>query len=107
MKIFLNALGILIFFFSRYEGRTNKTDPFSGKRWIKENWEQLVAILLVDIALMALVFIDGLKLSFEKLPNIPEWIQLAGDGAVCLLIGSAISFFAYEGYKKLVINKRN
>ncbi len=107
MKTLLNALGILIFFFVRFAGRTNKSEPFSGKKWIAENWEQLVTILLIDIALMLLVFVDGLKLSFEKLPNLPDWLQVTGDGAACLLVGALISYLAYETYKKLVIDKRS
>jgi hypothetical protein len=105
MKILLNVLGILIFFFVRLQGR-DKSIPFSIKFWVKDNWEQLVTISLIDVALMILVFTGGLQLSFEKLPSIPDWLQLTGDGFVCLLVGALISYLGYEAYKKLVLDKR-
>ena len=105
MKILLNILGVLIFFFVRLQGR-DKSVPFSVKFWFKDNWEQLIAIALIDVALMVLVFTGGLKLSLEQLPGIPKWIQLAGDGVICLLVGALFAYLGYEAYKKLVLDKR-
>ena len=106
ISVGLNVLGIVIFFVTRYAGRTDKILPYSGKFWIKSNWEQLIGVVLTNIGLMALVFQGGLKLNLEKLPMIPEWAQVAGDEFVALLVGALFAYLAYEGYKKLVIDKR-
>jgi hypothetical protein len=105
MKIILNILGILIFLFVRLQGR-DKSIPFSAKFWINDNWEQVIAIILIDVAMMLLVFEGGLKLSFAELPGIPKWIQLAGDGVACLLVGGVFAYITYEAYKKLILSKR-
>jgi hypothetical protein len=106
MKILLNILGILIFFFTKLAGRKDKTEPLSVKFWIKDNFEQLIVVALIDVALMLLLVTGGLKLSFEKLPNIPNWLQVVGDGAACLLIGAFLAYAGYEAYKKIVLDKR-
>jgi hypothetical protein len=105
MKILLNILGILTYFFVILQGR-DKSIPFSVKFWIKDNFEQLIAVSLIDAIMMILVFMGGLKLSFEKLPIIPDWLQITGDGAVCALVGGLLAHLGYEAYKKLVLDKR-
>src|SRR5574343_1526565 len=104
MKILINILGIITFFFVRFANRTDKTVEPSLSFWIKNNWEQLICISLIDIALMLLVFQGGLQISFEKLPGLPAWVQIVGDAAMYYLVGLVFSFFAYEAYKKLVID---
>lgn len=106
MKILINLLGILTFFFVRFANRTDKVAEPSLNFWIKDNWEQLICISLIDIALMLLVFQGGLQISFEKLPGLPTWVQIVGDGAMYYLVGLIFSYFGYEAYKKLVIDKR-
>jgi hypothetical protein len=102
MKILLNVLGILIFFLNRFAGRKDKTAPVTAKFWLKDNWEQLVCVGLIDVALMLLVFQGGLQVNFERLaPMLPEGVQLTGDSAVCLLVGMIFSWAGYVGYKKL------
>jgi hypothetical protein len=106
MKIALNIIGIAIFFLVRLGGRKDKTTPFSVKFWLKDNWEQLVAILLVDVALMLLVFQGGLQFNFEKIaPMLPDGVQLAGDSALCFLVGSLFAWLVYVAYKKAVLDK--
>lgn len=103
MKIALNVIGILIFFFVKLAGRKDKSSPLSIQFWLKDNWEQLIAVSLIDVALMLLVFQGGLQVNFEKLaPMLPDGVQLVGDGAICLLIGMIFSFVGYEGYKKIM-----
>lgn len=106
MKILINILGIITFFFVRFANRTDKTVEPSLSFWIKNNWEQLICISLIDIALMLLVFQGGLQISFEKLPGLPTWVQIVGDGAMYYLVGLVFSYFGYEAYKKLIIDKR-
>lgn len=106
MKILINILGIITFFFVRFANRTDKTAQPSLKFWFKDNWEQLICITLIDIALMLLVFQGGFKISFENLPGLPTWVQIIGDSAMYYLVGLVFSFFGYEAYKKLIIDKR-
>jgi Kef-type K+ transport system membrane component KefB len=106
MKILLNALGILIFFLNRYAGRTDKAQPFSGKKWLSENWEQLTIVALFDVALMLLVINGGLEFNFEKIaPMLPEGVKLAGDLSLCFLVGLLFAWLVYVGYKKMVKGK--
>ena len=107
MKILLNILGVLIFFFARLAGRKNREQPLSIKFWLKDNWEQLIIIALFDVALMLLVFQGGIQFNFDKLtPMLPEGLQIAGDSALCFLVGLFFAWSVYLGYKKMVIDKR-
>ena len=107
MKIILNILGVLIFFLNRYAGRKDKAQPFSGKKWLKENWEQLTIVALFDVSLMLLVINGGLEFNFEKIaPMLPDGVKLAGDLALCFLVGLLFAWGFYVGYKKIVLEKR-
>lgn len=106
MKTLLNTLGILIFFLVKLSGRTDRDKPLSIQYWLKDNWEQLIAILLVDISLMLLVFQGGLQFNFEKIaPMLPDGVQLAGDGALCFLVGLVFAWAVYNGYKAMMFKK--
>jgi len=105
MKIILNIIGILIFFLNRFSGRKDKTKAPSLAFWLKDNWGELTIIALFDVALMMLVFQGGLEFNFEKLTMLPDGIQLAGDGALCFIIGLILSWGAYVGYQKLFKSK--
>ena len=103
MKILLNVIGILIFFLNRYVGRKDKTAEPSIKFWLKDNWAELVIITLFDAALMILVVFGGLKFDFSKLlPSLPEGLTLAGDMAMCFLIGLFLAWTFYSIIKKKV-----
>ena len=103
MNIVLNIFGVLIFFLVKLSHRKNKEQPLSIRYWLESNFEQLIDIALFDIALMMLVFQDGLHLNFEKIaPMLPEGLQLAGDGAMCFLVGLVFAWAVYNGYKKII-----
>jgi len=107
MKIVLNIIGILIFFLVRLGGRKDKETPLSIKFWLKDNWEQLCAVVLFDVALMMLVFQGGLQFNFEKIaPMLPDGVQLVGDAALCFLVGLFFAWGIYAAYKKAVLEKR-
>lgn len=106
MKIVLNIIGILIFFLSKYSGRTDKSKEPSPDFWIKDNWEELAAISLFDIGLMLLVFQGGFNLNFEKFTSLPEWVQIGGDSAVCFAVGLVVAWKGYEWYNKFIKSKR-
>ena len=76
------------------------------KFWLKDNYEQLIGILLIDIAVILLVFAGGLKLSFEKIASLPEWVQLTGDSAIFYLTGLIFALLGYEAIKKIILDKR-
>lgn len=106
MKIFINVIGILIFFINRYAGRKDKTKDPNIKYWLKDNWEQLTVIALFDIALMILMSKEGLNIDFSKLEFLPNWLQFTGDLAFSFVLGVAGAWLAYCAYKKLIIDKR-
>jgi hypothetical protein len=102
LSIVLNLLGILSFFLNRFEKRTDKVKEPSLAYWWKDNWAQLMNILIWDVALMLLVMFGGLHVDFTKLaPTIPSWITVVGDGALSFGIGL---FGAYAGY--MLIKKK-
>lgn len=106
MKIALNIIGILIFFLSRFSGRTDKSKEPDLKFWLKDNWEELTAIALFDIGLILLVFDGGFNLNFERFPSLPEWVQLGGDSAVCFAVGLVVAWKGYEWYNQIIKSKR-
>lgn len=106
MEVILNIIGITIFFLNRLANRRNRESPLSAKFWFRDNWEQVGIIVLFDVALMLLVFQGGLEFNFDKLaPMMPEGMQLAGDSALCFVVGLFLAKGCYEGYKKLFKNK--
>ena len=106
MRIILNVIGILIFFFARLQGR-DKSQKFSAGFWLKDNWEQLICVTLIDVALMLLVIGGGLEFNFEKLTWLPDGVQLAGDLALCFLVGLVFAWAGYVGYKKTFLDKKD
>lgn len=106
VNILVNILGIATFFWVRYANRTDKIKEPSLKFWWNDNKDQLISILLIDVLLMSFVFMGGMKINFEKITNLPEWIQLTGDGVLFAFIGLIFALLGYEAYKKLVIDKK-
>ena len=106
VKIILNILGIVTFFWVRFANRTDKTKEPTLGFWLKDNFEQLIGILLIDIAIIFLVLAGGLKLSFEKITTLPDWLQLTGDSAIFYLSGLIFALLGYEAIKKLILEKR-
>ena len=106
VKIILNVLGIITFFWVRFANRTDKTKEPTIGFWLKSNYEQLIGIALLDVAIILLTLTGGLQLSFEKIQTLPEWIQLTGDSAIFYLTGLIFALLGYEAIKKLILDKR-
>ena len=106
IKLILNVLGIVTFFWIRFANRTDKTLQPLLKFWWKDNYEQLIGILLIDAAIIMLVFVGGLQLSLEKITTLPEWVQLSGDAAIFYLTGLVFALFGYEAIKKVILDKK-
>lgn len=106
IKWFLNALGIFIYFLTRYINRTDRAKEPSRAYWWRDNWPELIIILMFDVALMLLVIVGGVQLNFEKIfPAAAEWLTFTGDAAAAFIIGLLLSHMIYQAYK-VFIKKR-
>lgn len=108
MKILLNIIGIMIFFINRYANRSKKAAAFSFEFWVKDNWPELSTVILLDIALMILLFHPGTEISFDKLfETLPFGLKVAGDLGMSFLLGLGLSAGFYSVFKKKVrdVNK--
>jgi hypothetical protein len=103
MNWLLNILGILIFFLNRYNKRTLKTKAFSFNFWIKDNWNELITIFLLDIALMLLLLGPGTEVNFDDLlSKLPFGLKVAGEPLLSFLLGLGLSNLFYSIFKKKV-----
>jgi hypothetical protein len=95
--IFLNFLGLILYFIIRYINRTGKSTEFSMKFWITDNKWQSIAILICDAIIMILTMAGGLVFDLTKLfPTLPGGIAFIGDMAVYCVIGLVLSHALYE-----------
>jgi hypothetical protein len=100
MKYLLNLIGILIFFINRYANRTKKTVAFSFKFWIKDNWPEMSTVLLLDVALMLLLFSEGTEVNFDDLfSKLPFGMKVAGDLLMSFLLGLGLASLFYKVFK--------
>ena len=103
MKILLNAIGILIYFINRFANRSKKTVKFSFKFWISDNWPELATTILIDIALMILLFSPGTEINFDDLfAKLPFGLKVAGDLFMSFLLGLGLSHLFYVIFKRKV-----
>ena len=103
MKILLNVLGVLIFFINRYNNRNKKTVAFSFKFWLRDNWHEMSTIILLDIALMILLFNPGTEVNFDDLfANLPFGLKLPADLLMSFLLGLGLSSLFYTIFKKKI-----
>ena len=103
MKILLNAIGILIYFINRYNKRTTKTVAFSFKFWIRDNWHEMSTIILIDVALMCLLFSPGTEVNFDDLfSKLPFGLKLPADLLMSFLLGLGLSSLFYTIFKRKI-----
>jgi len=103
MKILLNLIGVMIYFINRYSKRTFKTTKFSSTFWLKDNWPEMSTILLLDIALMILLFSPGTEINFDDLfSKLPFGLKIAGDLLMSFLLGLGLSSLFYTIFKRKV-----
>lgn len=103
MKILLNIIGVLIFFINRFNNRNKKTIAFSVKYWLKDNWHEASTIILIDIALMILLFSPGTEVNFDVMfSKLPFGLKIAGDLLMSFLLGLGLSSLFYTIFKKKV-----
>lgn len=103
MKILLNVIGILIYFINRYANRTKKTVKFSFKFWLVDNWPEMATTILIDVALMILLFSPGTEVNFDDLfSKLPFGLKVAGDLFMSFLLGLGLSHLFYTIFRKKV-----
>ena len=103
MKILLNVIGILIYFINRYANRTKKTVGFSVKFWFQDNWPELATTVLIDVALMILLFSPGTEVNFDDLfSKLPFGLKVAGDLFMSFVLGLGLSHLFYVIFKRKV-----
>ena len=102
-KIIANVIGIAIFFLTRFVTRTDKTKKPSRSYWIRNNWPELVIILLFDAGLMLIQVFGGISINYEKiLPGLGEAATFTGEIAACFFIGLVLAFVIYMIYKTAI-----
>jgi len=107
MKILLNIIGILIFFINRYHNRTKKTVAFSFKFWIHDNWHEMSTIILLDIALMILLFNPGTEVNFDDIfSKLPFGLKLPADLLMSFLLGLGLANLFYYIFKEKIKDAR-
>jgi purine-cytosine permease-like protein len=100
MKIVLNILGILIYFLNRYNNRRSKDKSFSINFWVKDNWPELLIVLLVDISIMLLLILNDI--SIDAAQFLPTWLVKIGDLGIAWLIGLGLASLIYSIFRKKV-----
>ena len=108
MKILLNIIGVLIYFINRYNKRKSKTIAFSFKYWLNDNWHEMSTIILLDIALMILLFSPGAEVNFDDLfSKLPFGLKLPADLLMSFLLGLGLANIFYYLFKKKVLDMKN
>ena len=98
MKIILNLLGILIYFLNRFINRRGKNKTFSITFWLKDNWPELLVVLLMDISLMILLLTNDVTIDLAGF--IPDWMVAPGDLTLVWLVGLGLASLVYTFIKK-------
>lgn len=99
LLIVMNIIGILTYFLLRYEGRTDKAKPLSFSFWVRDNWVQLLIILLLNLAIMILIL--SADLTIDKIPYVPEWFTSYGDATITWFIGLILAHTFYNLVKRV------
>lgn len=103
MNWILNLLGVLIFFINRFKRRTHKTEPFSFKYWIMDNFQEMATTLLLNLALMIILDMNIKSGSLDVLlAKLPEWVTLLGVPGICFGLGAGLSWLLYELFRKKI-----
>lgn len=103
MNTLLNVIGVLIYFINRFANRRKKTVKFSFKYWLSDNWPEASTVILIDLALMILLFSEGTEVNFDKLfENLPFGLSVAAVPFMSLLLGLGLSALFYKIFKHKV-----
>jgi hypothetical protein len=103
MKVLLNVIGILIYFINRFNKRSKKTIGFDLKFWLNDNGPEMATIILLDIALMILLFSPGTEINFDDLfSKLPFGLKLPADMLMSFLLGLGLSSLFYTLFKKKI-----
>jgi hypothetical protein len=98
--ILLNLIGILVCFITKYGNRRRKDQSFSLKFWWFDNWPELTATVLVDMALLIIFMTEDLKLDVSRF--MPEWVLSIGSLTISFALGLGLAALIYEIFKTKV-----
>ena len=95
----LCLLGIFVYFLSRYNNRKRKTKLSIGF-WFRENWQEFVSTLALNLALMILIHLPETSVDLESfLSTLPIGLHLAGVPALSFLLGLGLTATFYSMFK--------
>jgi hypothetical protein len=114
ISIILCTLGIASYFLNRYANRKDKVKEPTLIFWWKDNWPELVQILLFTFSGMIIILMPGTTISIDSALNnlihkLPEWAQIdvmAPSKPIISFIwglgGSALVYFLFRKKSKKV-----
>jgi hypothetical protein len=98
--ILLNLMGILVCFITKYGNRRKKEQAFNLLFWWLDNWPELTATMLVDVALLIIYLTGDLKIDASSF--LPDWVGSIGSLTVSFALGLGLAALIYEVFKSKV-----
>ncbi len=99
LAITMNVLGILIYYFSKFTGRTDKT-AFNVKFWLKENWIEFTFTLLINAVFMILLLHPETNVDGGLNTFLPSGVALVAKPTFSLLLGLGLALGIYKKVNK-------
>jgi len=100
MNWILNLIGILIFFLNRFFKKDDKTSVFNWNFWFRDNYQEMITTVLLNLAFMLLINQAIKTDSIEALlAKLPEWLTFLGLPGICFALGAGLSWTLYELFK--------
>jgi hypothetical protein len=101
MEWLVFLIGTLLYFFMKFNGRTDKTKEPSLKFWWKDNWPELVLAFGFDTLAMVILMNKGTDLTGFLASKLPAGIVLPTR----LIIGAACGLGIGGGIYELISGK--
>jgi len=109
MNWLLNLIGIAVYFLTRLGNRRNK-DKLSSKKWINENWHELLTVLLFDIGCMLILTQPEAQVNLSNfIANYIPWL-VVGEGIAKLImsfgLGLGLAALFYGIFRSKIKSKK-
>lgn len=98
--ILLNLIGILVCFITKYGNRRKKDQAFSLSFWWRDNWPELIATVLVDLALLIIYMTEDIQIDLSSF--MPTWVISVGSLTVSFALGLGLAALIYEIFRSKV-----
>lgn len=96
----LFVLGTLAYFAIRFKNRKDKTKEPNIAFWWKDNWEQLLPAVIIDLIMM-IIFMDAdTNITAWLSTFLPAGVVVSSKLAGAALCGLGLGWGAYETFKK-------